>query len=120
MGHYLHRTLGDDYFALGLTSTEGHTAEMLPDESAPLGFTVNATSLEPGEHGSVEAAFAEAGVGPGFADLRRARREISGPDPRPDRTRLQSAYLHVPVLDAFDGMLDTRISSVADLDSGTY
>ncbi|NKY46629.1 erythromycin esterase family protein [Nocardia cerradoensis] len=120
MGHYLHRALGDDYFALGLTSTEGHTAEMLPDERAPLGFTVDATSLAPGAHGSVEAAFAEAGGGPGLADLRRARREISGPDARPDRTRLQSAYLHVPVLDAFDAMLDTRISTVADLDSGTH
>ncbi|MCC3317612.1 erythromycin esterase family protein [Nocardia africana] len=119
MGHHLHRTLGDDYVALGLTSAAGQTADMLPDENAPFGFTVAATPLEPGEPGSIEAAFGQSGVGPGFADLRGARRAVR-PEARPNRTRLQSAYLHVPVLDAFDGMLDTAISTVADLDGGTH
>ncbi|PPJ02890.1 erythromycin esterase [Nocardia nova] len=119
MGHYLRRALGDDYFALGLTSTTGQTADMFPDENASFGFTVAATPLEPGEPGSIEAAFAGAGFGPGLADFRRARGAVS-PEDRPSRTRLQSAYLHVPVLDAFDGMLDTASSTVADLDSGTH
>lgn len=111
MGHYLNRALGDDYFALGLTSTDGHTADMRPDETAPFGFTVEPTALRQPESGSVEAAFADCGAGPALVDLRPARRECAG---GPDRTRLQSAYLHVPVLDAFDGMLNTATSTVAD------
>lgn len=113
MGHYLHRALGDDYFALGLTSTEGHTADMRPDENAPFGFAVEPTPLQRPEQGSIEAAFTDADLGPCFVDLRRARREVTS-GPAPDRTRLQSAYLHVPVLDAFDAVLDTATSTVAD------
>lgn len=116
MGRYLHRALGDDYFALGLTSNEGYTADMLPDEEAPFGFTVATTPLQAPEPGSIEAAFTDAGSGPGFADLRRARREIT-PGPGPDRTRIQSAYLEVDVLDAFDGILDTAVSTVADTEN---
>ncbi|MEV5652985.1 erythromycin esterase family protein [Nocardia sp. NPDC052254] len=110
LGHYLDRALGEDYFALGLTSTRGTTADMLPDENAPFGFTVEPTPLRWPEPGSIEASFTDADVGPGLVDLRRARRHVTG---GPDRTRLQSAYLHVPVLDAFDGMLDTATSTVA-------
>ncbi|ONM49853.1 erythromycin esterase family protein [Nocardia donostiensis] len=113
MGHYLHRALGDDYFALGLTSTEGHTADMHPDENAPFGFAVEPTPLQRPEQGSIEASFTDAGLGLGFVDLRRARREATS-GPAPDRTRLQSAYLHVPVLDAFDAVLNTATSTVAD------
>ncbi|WP_063013837.1 erythromycin esterase family protein [Nocardia kruczakiae] len=113
MGHYLHRALGDDYFALGLTSTEGHTADMRPDENAPFGFTVEPTPLQQPEQGSIEASFTDAGIGPALVDLRRARHESTG-GPGPDRTRLQSAYLHIPVLDAFDAVLNTATSTVAD------
>ncbi|WP_371536605.1 erythromycin esterase family protein [Streptomyces sp. NBC_00466] len=113
MGQQLHRALGDDYFALGLTSIAGHTAEMHRDEKAPFGFTLGDTPLEQPEPGSVEAAFADAGLGLGIADLRRARTEASG---HPDRIRLQSTYVHTPVLDAFDGVLTTPASTVtADL-----
>ncbi|WP_228813272.1 erythromycin esterase family protein [Nocardia flavorosea] len=112
MGHYLHRVLGDGYFALGLTSTEGHTADMRPDESAPFGFTVEPTPLHPPERGSIESSFTDAGLGPGIVDLRRARHEVTG-GPVPDRTRLQSAYLHIPVLDAFDAVLNTATSTVS-------
>ncbi|MFF2555162.1 erythromycin esterase family protein [Nocardia sp. NPDC058058] len=112
MGYYLHRALGADYFALGLTSTEGHTADMRPDEGAPFGFTVEPTPLQRPEKGSIEAAFADANLGPCLADLRRARRDVTGPGP--DRTRLQSTYLHIPVLDAFDAVVDTATSTVVD------
>ncbi|MFF0523318.1 erythromycin esterase family protein [Actinomadura nitritigenes] len=118
MGQHLHSALGDDYFALGLTSTTGHTAEMRRDESARFGFTIDHTALQPPEQGSIEAAFAEAGLGqPAIADLRWTRRE--GPDsarlaPGPDRIRMQSTYLHTPVLDAFDGVLNTPTSTAAD------
>ncbi|MFI7054757.1 erythromycin esterase family protein [Streptosporangium canum] len=109
MGQHLHDSLGDDYVALALTSVTGHTADMRPDENARFGFAIDDTALEPPEPGSVEAAFADADLGLSIADLRRARREVPGPD----RIRIQSAYLHTPVLDAFDGILTTPTSTVA-------
>ncbi|MEN3536717.1 erythromycin esterase family protein [Microbispora sp. ZYX-F-249] len=117
MGQHLHRSLGDDYVALALTSIAGHTADMRPDENARFGFTVENTELEPPEQGSVEAAFADAGLGLGLADLRRARPGIPGDAglaPGPDRIRIQSAYLHTPVLEAFDAILNVPASTVAD------
>ncbi|WP_424891037.1 erythromycin esterase family protein [Streptomyces sp. XH2] len=112
MGHYLHRALGDDYFVLGVTSAGGRTAEMPLDENARFGFTVDDTELEPPERGSIEAAFAGAlpAGAIGLAGLRRAPKGAGSPD----RTRLQGAYLHVPVADAFDGMLCVPSSRVAD------
>ena len=113
MGQHLHNALGNDYVALALTSTTGHTADMHPDENARFGFAVDATALQPPEPGSIEAAFADAGLGLSIADLRQTRTEASG-DPGPDRIRIQSAYLHTPVLNAFDAILNTPTSTVAD------
>jgi erythromycin esterase len=113
MGQHPHNSLGEDYLALALTSTTGHTADMRPDENAPFGFAIDNTELQPPEPGSVEAAFADAGLGLSLADLRRARHE-TGPAAGADRIRIQSAYLHTPVLEAFDGMLDVPASTVAD------
>jgi erythromycin esterase len=118
MGQHLHRALGDDYFALGLTSVTGHTPEMRRDENARFGFTIDDTPLEPPEPGSIEAAFAEAGLGPGIGDLRRARRQAPGgadQTPGPDRIRMQSTYLHTPVADAFDAILGIPTSTSADI-----
>ncbi|ARF53070.1 erythromycin esterase family protein [Streptomyces gilvosporeus] len=117
MGQHLHRALGDDYVALGLTSTTGHTADMPRDENTRFGFTIDATALEPPEPGSIEAAFADAELGLSIADLHRARRKTpdnADPAPGPDRIRIQSAYLHTPVLEAFDAVLHTPTSTVAD------
>ncbi|MEU6040536.1 erythromycin esterase family protein [Actinomadura sp. NPDC047616] len=114
MGQYLHSALGDEYFALGLTSITGHTAEMRRDEETPFGFTIDDTTLGPPEPGSVEAAFADADLGLGIADLRRARRETPG-GAGPDRIRMQSTYVHTPVLDSFDGILNTPLSTIADI-----
>ncbi|GHE15187.1 erythromycin esterase family protein [Streptomyces alanosinicus] len=117
MGQHLHRALGDEYVALGLTSTTGHTADMPRDENTRFGFAIEATALEPPEPGSIEAAFADAELGLSIADLRQARpeaRDDSGLAPSPDRIRIQSAYLHTPVLDAFDAILHTPTSTVAD------
>ncbi|WP_043626394.1 erythromycin esterase family protein [Nonomuraea candida] len=111
MGQHLHHALGGDYVALALTSIGGHTADMRPDENARYGFAIDDTPLQPPEPGSVEAAFAEAGLGLSIADLRQAPRETPGPD----RYRIQSAYLHTPVLDAFDAVLTAPASTVADL-----
>ncbi|QLE75069.1 erythromycin esterase family protein [Streptomyces rectiverticillatus] len=112
MGQFLHRALGDDYFALGVSCVGGRTAEMRLEESARFGFTVDDTVLEAPEQGSIEAAFAEAvpARAIGLAGLRSAPRG----DGMPDRTRIQSAYVHTPVADAFDGMLCVPSSRVAD------
>ncbi|MFC4112872.1 erythromycin esterase family protein [Nonomuraea zeae] len=114
MGQHLHDELGDDYVALALTSPAGRTADMRPDANARFGFAIDDTALQPPEPGSVEAAFAEAGLGFGLADLRQAARHAI---PGPDRIRIQSAYVHTPVLEAFDGVLSTPASTVADIES---
>ncbi|MYW21152.1 erythromycin esterase family protein [Streptomyces sp. SID2955] len=113
MGQHLHDALGDSYFALGLTSVTGDTAEMRRAEGAPFGFTVHDVPLEPPAPGSVEAAFADSGLELAVADLRQVRAEgFSGPD----RVRMQSVYLHTPVIDAFDGILSTLVSTTTDLE----
>ncbi|WP_207930468.1 hypothetical protein [Streptomyces hainanensis] len=56
---------------------------------------------------------AMADLGLALADLRRARRET--PDGGgPDHIRLQNTFLSTPALDAFDAILATPTSSVAD------
>ncbi|WAL68386.1 erythromycin esterase family protein [Amycolatopsis cynarae] len=112
MGQHLRRALGERYVSLALTSIAGHTADMRPDENARFGFAIDTTALQPPEPGSVEAAFADAGLGLSIADLRQARTEASG-GTGPDRIRIQSAYVHTPVLDAFDAILTTPASTVA-------
>lgn len=114
MGQHLSNALGDDYFALGLTSCGGHTAEMVRDERARFGFTIEHTALQPPEPGSVEAAFAAAGLGLSVTGLHQARTGTAAPASAPDRVRLQSTFLHTPVLDAFDGILHTPASTVTD------
>ncbi|MET8796359.1 erythromycin esterase family protein [Nocardia sp. NPDC004568] len=114
MGQYLHDRLGDDYFALALTGITGNTADMRPDEDARFGFAIEDTPLPPPEPGSVEAAFADAGLDLGLADLRRARAHTSG---CPDRIRIQSSYVHTPVVNAFDAVLATATSTVSDVES---
>ncbi|ONK13799.1 erythromycin esterase family protein [Streptomyces sp. MP131-18] len=118
MGQHLHSVLGDEYFALCVTSTTGHTADMRRDENVRFGFTVDATALEPPEPGSIEAAFADAELGLSIAGLHRAARPEARGDaglaPGPDRIRIQSTYLHTPVTEAFDAVLNTPTSTVAD------
>ncbi|MEV0618232.1 erythromycin esterase family protein [Nonomuraea sp. NPDC050404] len=114
MGQHLHDLLGADYFALGLTSTTGQTAEMSLDENARFGFTVHPTDLQPPEEGSIEAAFGDAGLGLSLADLSPASPNPQSP---PDRIRLQGSYLHTPVLEAFDAVLnipDTTVEVLHD------
>jgi erythromycin esterase len=133
MGHYLRRALGDEYYALGLTGSAGHTAEMIRDEQVPFGFTIEDTALDEPESGSVEAAFTAAGRGLSFADFRSATPDRPTPDhstrdrftpdgapsdrrtpdgPVPDRIRLQGDYLQTPVVRAFDGILHVPTTTV--------
>lgn len=118
MGQHLDRMLGADYVALGVTSGAGRTAALYNDETAPYGFTVRDTALQPPEPGSIEAVFAAAGRGLSLVNLHQA------PRPRPtgqghaqalpDRIRMDSKYLHTPVLDAFDGVIHVPTSTVVD------
>ncbi|MEU4797549.1 erythromycin esterase family protein [Streptomyces sp. NPDC023327] len=113
MGQHLHDALGDSYFALGLTSVTGRTAEMRRDEEASFGFSIHDTPLEPAVPGSIEAAFADTGLGLSVADLRPARAaELTGPD----HIRMQSVYQRTPVIDAFDGILSAPTSSPTTLE----
>lgn len=106
MGQRLHDVLGEEYFALGLTSIGGNTARMRLDERAATGYVVDEAELDTPQAGSVEAGFAAARVEFGLAELRKT------PTASPDRLRMQGDYLHTPVLDAFDGMLTVPRSSL--------
>ncbi|OON79657.1 erythromycin esterase family protein [Streptomyces tsukubensis] len=108
MGQHLHHALGDAYFALGPASATGHTADVRRDEEAAFGFSIHDIPLEPPVPGSIEAAFADSGLGPAVADLRQARAEgLNGPD----RVRMQHICLETPVLDVFDGILSVPVST---------
>jgi erythromycin esterase len=108
MGLHLHRALGEDYAAVGLTSGGGRTAALYPAaDVGPYGFRVEDAALEPPEPGSIEAALAGAGLA--LADLRPAR----GDDAGPDRIRLDTAYLTAPVADAFDAVVHVPESRLA-------
>lgn len=113
MGQHLYDALGDSYFALGLTSVTGHTADMRRDEAAPFGFTVHDIPLEPPAPGSIEAAFAETGLGLAVAHLGQPQAKQLN---TPDCIRLQGIYQHTPVIDAFDGILCTPASTTTDLE----
>lgn len=117
MGQHLARSLGAGYYALGLTSVAGYTAQVEPDASARLGFTVTPTPLESPPPGSIEKAFADVQCEmteyerpPLLANLRAVDRDEY--DEGPQRMRIQESYLDVPVLDAFDGMICVPESSV--------
>ena len=93
-----------DGSGLAVTSTANHAPEMYLDETAPVGFRVRDTPLGPPEAGSVEAAALAAGLEIALIDLRAAGQELSERQ-APDRIRSQSAYVHTPLLQAFDGVL---------------
>ncbi|MEU2027014.1 erythromycin esterase family protein [Streptomyces sp. NPDC016469] len=114
MGQHLHQALGDSYVALGLTSVTGHTADMRRDEKARFGFTVHDTPLGPPPAESIEAAFADSGLGLAVADLRQARTEHAA---GPNRIRMQNIHQQVEVIDAFDAILSTPTSSTTKLEN---
>ena len=124
-GQHLHRLLGRSYvaLALALTCTHGRTAEMHLDASAPFGFRVEDAVLGAPEEGSVEEGLTRAGLGSTLVDLRRpapgesaGASEAGDAGPAFDRIRMQSDYIHLPVREAFDALLnvaETRVSASA-------
>lgn len=114
MGLHLDRMLGAEYRAIGFTSGAGQTAALNPDGvTEPYGFSLDEVELAPPEAGSIEAELAAAGVGLGFVDLRTVRPGGTASATGPDRTRMDSDYIHTPVLDAFDAMMHVPRTSVA-------
>ncbi|MFZ2239230.1 MAG: erythromycin esterase family protein [Gordonia amarae] len=114
-GYRLARMLGDEYVAIGVTSGAGTTATLEPDgTSEPYGFAVHNVPLGPPEAESIEAAFAETRAGLSPADLRRFRNEVPTDVAQPDRIRMDSAYIHTPVAEAFDLMVHVPASSMAE------
>lgn len=120
MGYHLARMLGEQYAAVGVTSSAGTTAALEPDgTSEPYGFAVQDVPLAPPEAGSVEAAFTKSDAGLSLANLRALRNDMAnlGEQPDnygPDRTRMDSAYIHTPIAAAFDAMLHVPTSNVAE------
>ncbi|HIW90594.1 MAG TPA: erythromycin esterase family protein [Candidatus Corynebacterium avicola] len=118
MGYHLGRDLGDEYVSVGVTSSTGTTAALEPDGSAePYGFRVDALQLEEPEDGSVEAAFTDSGADLSLAVLRGFREGENGEGSHaalPDRVRMDSDYIHTPVIEAFDAMVHVPTSTVAE------
>lgn len=108
MGQHLAEVFGADYLPIALMSAGGRTAAMHPDESAPLGFTVEQVPLPAPAPSSLEALLAPTGLS--LLDLRGAPR---GGD-EPDRTRVDSGYLHTPVLDGYDAVIHVPDIHVVD------
>ena len=54
MGQRLAQSLGKEYLALGITSSNGYTAALYPDKNATFGFTVDNHRLDEAQDGSIE------------------------------------------------------------------
>ncbi|MBC2879157.1 MULTISPECIES: erythromycin esterase family protein [Streptomyces] len=115
MGNLLARALGADYVPIALTGNGGETVENVPDRDHPAGMRWGRAAVPDAVPDSVEALFADVRDRPALVDARalRAYARRCGL-PEPVRTRLDTAFLEVPALEAFDGILcvpDTTLSA---------
>lgn len=105
MGHHLARIFGDDYVALGVTCGRGRTTELAPTGEDHFGMTAEDKPLALPEEGSVEAAFAQAGVNLGLVPLRGLGELRAAGVELPELVRLDTAYLPAsPIETAFDAI----------------
>ncbi|MFF4160273.1 erythromycin esterase family protein [Streptomyces sp. NPDC001678] len=115
MGHLLSRALGADYVPIALTGNGGDTVENVPDRDHPLGMRWGRAATPEAAPDSVEALFAGVPGEPALVDARALRAYARRHGlPEPVRTRLDTAYLEMPVLEAFDGIVcvpDTGLSA---------
>jgi erythromycin esterase len=111
MGQHLKQMLGNDYFAIALTSTSGQTADMLLDEKAKFGFAIKNQKLPPPPKSSLEESFVNAKLGLSLADLRAAPHNCQG---IPCRIQMQGSLLETPVLKAFDAVINVPDTTVID------
>ncbi|MCP5500202.1 MAG: erythromycin esterase family protein [Leptospiraceae bacterium] len=110
MGQRLADELGDDYIALGITSEGGHTAALYPDEKGKFGFRIENTKLDIPKEGSIEKLLADAQMHNGILGFKNIPRGSNDPK----QIRFDSDYIETSVFDAFDGIIQIPISSVAD------
>lgn len=115
MGSLLARALGADYVLVALTGNGGETVENVPDRDHPAGMRWGRAAVPDAVPDSVEALFADVRDRPALVDARALRAYARRRGlPEPVRTRLDTAFVEVPVLDAFDGVVcvpDTRVSA---------
>lgn len=106
MGNLLSRALGTDYVPIALTGNGGETVENVPDRDHPLGMRWGRAATPEAAPDSVEALFAGVPGEPALVDA-RALREYTRCHglPEPVRTRLDTAFIEVPALEAFDGII---------------
>ncbi|MGK5640963.1 erythromycin esterase family protein [Streptomyces sp. URMC 126] len=114
MGNLLSRALGADYVAVALTGNGGETVENVPDRDHPAGMRWGRAAVPEAVPDSVEALFTGLGGRPALVATRplRAYARWHGL-PEPVRTRLDTAFIEVPALEAFDGIVcvpDTTLS----------
>ncbi|MEU9113616.1 erythromycin esterase family protein [Streptomyces sp. NPDC048483] len=106
MGHLLSRALGADYVPLALTGNGGETVENVPDRDHPLGMRWGRATTPEAAPDSVEALFAGVPGEPALVDARALRAYARRHGlPEPVRTRLDTAFLEIPALEAFDGII---------------
>ncbi|MGW1076178.1 erythromycin esterase family protein [Streptomyces sp. NPDC002537] len=115
MGNLLSRALGTDYVPLALTGNGGETVENVPDRDHPLGMRWGRAATPEALPDSVEALFAGVPGEPALVDTRALRGYARRRGlPEPVRTRLDTAFIEIPVLEAFDGVIcvpDTTIGA---------
>jgi erythromycin esterase len=110
MGQRLSSELGNDYISLGLTSKNGYTAALFPDENYKFGFRIEKTELKNPVSGSIEKLLEEAHVESGIISFKQIPRGSNDPT----LIRFDSEYIETSVLDAFDGLIHLPTSSIAD------
>ncbi|MFF9352434.1 erythromycin esterase family protein [Streptomyces sp. NPDC014734] len=115
MGNLLSRALGENYVSLALTGNGGETVENVPDQGHPLGMRWGRAATPEALPDSVEALFAGVSGQPALVNA-RALREYARRHalPEPVRTRVDTAFIEIPVLEAFDGIIcvpDTTLSA---------
>lgn len=110
MGQHLAQQLGKDYVAIGLTSSQGNTAALYPDEDATHGFRVEKTLLKNPIASSIESVFTNAELGTSSINLRQIPRGYA----MPTHTRCDSEYLEIPIQKSFDGLIHIPQSHVIE------
>lgn len=109
MGQRLAYELGNDYMAFGITSESGNTAALYPDENSKFGFRIESTTLEKPIPESIEACLANADLQFGFISFRNIPEGLEVPK----KIRFDSEYLETSVIEAFDGVFQVPVSTVA-------
>jgi erythromycin esterase len=109
MGHHLADRLGDDYVAVAVTSTTGRTVTRRANPAGRGGVEIVGVDLDPAHERSVEAAFTPASALQAV-DLRGARGRLDGPD----RMRVMDTYQEVPLVDAYDLVVNIPETSTTE------